>query len=103
MVKYGDSGRASDARVADIDRNGNRLMPFRVFFSPSPSSTCSSLSQHEKEIKNKLSTDSPCFGPLSVGWSKEIIVKIVHISEDDHEHFGEERVAGRASLMSSSL
>ena len=30
-------------------------------------------------------------------------MKIVHISEDDHEHFGEERVAGRASLMSSSL
>ena len=32
-------------------------------------------------------------------------MKIVHIAEDDHEHFGEERprVAGRASLMSSSL
>ena len=103
MVKYGTLVELPDARLADID---NRLMPFRFFFSPPPpppSSTCSSLSQHEKEIKNKLSTDSPCFGPLSVGWSKEIIVKIVHISEDDHEHFGEERVAGRAYLMSSSL
>ena len=30
-------------------------------------------------------------------------MKIVHISEDDHETFGEERVAGRASLASSSL
>ena len=30
-------------------------------------------------------------------------MKIVHISEDDHENFGEERVAGRASLVSSSL
>ena len=93
--------------MADIDRNGNRLMPFRFFFlSLSPFSASSSLSQHEKEIKNKLPTNSPCFGPLSVGISKEIIrelVKIVHISEDDHENFGEERVAGRASLVSSSL
>ena len=36
-------------------------MPFRLFFSvPVPFSTSSSLSQHEKEIKNKLSTDGPC-------------------------------------------
>ena len=38
-----------------------------LFLSPSPFSTSSSLSQHKKEIKNKLSTNSPCFGPLSVG------------------------------------
>ena len=43
-----------------------------LFLSPSPFSTSSSLSQHKKEIKNKLSTDSPCFGPLSVGWSNEL-------------------------------
>ena len=30
-------------------------------------------------------------------------MKIVHIAEDDHENFGEARVAGRASLVSASL
>ena len=97
----------TDASVADNDRNGNRLMPFRFFFFfLRPPSLLLRLFLSMKEIKNKLSTDSPCFGPLSVGWSKEIIrelVKIIHISEDDHENFGEERVAGRASLASSSL
>ena len=38
----------TNASVADIDPNGNRLMPFRFFFlSPSPFSTSSSLSQHQ--------------------------------------------------------
>ena len=85
-------------------------MPFRFFFFyPVPLLYFFvSVPQHEKEIKNKLSTDSPCFGPLSVGWSKEIIrelVKIVHtsIAEDDHENFGEARAAGRASRVSASL
>ena len=51
----------TDASLADIDRNGNQSMPFRFFFSvPVPFSTSSSLFQHEKEIKNKLSTDSLC-------------------------------------------
>ena len=109
MVKYGDSGRAfRDPTPAwpTSTETATDWCRFGFFLPPSPSSTSSSLSQHEKDIKNKLSTDSPCFGPLSVGWSKEIIgeiVKIVHISEDDHEHLGEERVAGRASLVSSSL
>ena len=43
-----------------------------LFLSTSPFSTSSPLSQHKKEIKSKLSTDSPCFGQLSVGWSKEL-------------------------------
>ena len=30
-------------------------------------------------------------------------MKIVHIAEDDHENFGEARVAGGASLVSASL
>ena len=30
-------------------------------------------------------------------------MKIFHIAEDDHENFGEARVAGRASLVSASL
>ena len=80
---------------------------FGLFFSiPFPFSTSSSLSQHENEIKNKLSTVSSCSGPLSVGWSKEIIrklVKIVHIAEDDHENVAEARVAWRASRLSASL
>ena len=63
----------TDASVTDIDRKGNRLMPFRFFFffiflRPPSLLLCLFLSM--KEIKNKLSTDSPCFGPLSVGWSK---------------------------------
>ena len=93
MVKYGDSGLDQEyIRTTYVlmhscldlayRRQHGRHRPKRqpidavsVFFflSPSPFSASSSLSQHEKEIKNKLSTDSPCFGPLSVGWSKEII------------------------------
>ena len=107
MVKYGDSGLAYRRQHGRDRPKRQPIDAVSVFFlSPSPFSASSSLCQHEKEIKNKLSTDSPCFGPLSVGISKEIIrelVKIVHISEDDHENFGEERVAGRASLVSSSL
>ena len=81
MVKYGDSGLAHDHRRQHGRHRPKRqpIMPLidavSVFFfclSPSPS-LFPSLSQHEKEIKNKLSTDSPCFGPLSVGISKEII------------------------------
>ena len=61
MVKFGTLVELTDASVADIDRNGNQSMPFRFFFSvPVPFSTSSSLSQHEKEIKNKLSTEGPC-------------------------------------------
>ena len=30
-------------------------------------------------------------------------MKVVRIAEDDHENFGEARVAGRASLVSASL
>ena len=89
MVKYGDSGRA-------YRRQRGRHRPKRppidavsvFFFFLRPPSLLLRLFLSMKEIKNKLSTDSPCFGPLSVGWSKEIIrelVKIVHISEDDHE------------------
>ena len=29
-------------------------------------------------------------------------MKIVHVAEDDHENFGEARVAGRASLVPES-
>ena len=108
MVKYGDSGRAYRSQHTLTLASSNRSMPFRFFLSPSPFSTSSSLSQHEKEIKNKLITDSPCFGPLSVGLSKEIIrerMKIVHIADDDHKIFGEARprVAGRGSRLSGYL
>ena len=96
--------KLTDASVADIDRNGNQSMPFRFFFFCSRSLLYFfvSLSRHEKEIKNKLSTDSPCIWATQC-WviTKESIrelVKIVHIAEDDHENFGEARVAGRASL-----
>ena len=94
MVKYGDSGLAYRRQHGRHRPKRQPIMPLidavSVFFflSSSPFSASSSLSQHEKEIKNKLSTDSPCFGPLSVGISKEIIwelVKIVHISEDDQD------------------
>ena len=110
MVKYGDSASWSSLPTPAWPTSTETATDWCRFgffvLSPSPFSASSSLSQHEKEIKNKLSTDSPCFGPLSVGWSKEIIrelVNIFHISEDDHENFGEEKVTGRASLMSSSL
>ena len=98
MVKYGGSGRAYRRQRGQHRPKGQPIDAVRFFFlSPSPFSTSSSLSQHEKEIKNKLSTDSPCFGPLSVGWSKEIIrelVKIVHNAEGDHENFGEASTGG---------
>ena len=76
----------TDASVVNIDRKG--LCRFGFFSIPSPFSTSSCLSQHEKEIKNKLSTDSPCFGPLSVGtgdrkksfenlWRSSILPKVI--------------------------
>ena len=107
MVKYGDSGRAYRRQRGRHRTKPQPIDALSVFFflSLSPFSTSSSLSQHEGNQEQAVN-HSPCFGPLSVGWSKEIIrelVKIVHISEDDHENFGEERVAGRASLVSSSL
>ena len=69
MVKYGNSGRAYRRQRGRHRPKGQPIDAVSVFFflSPSPFSTSSSLSQHEKEIKNKLSTDSPCFDPLSVG------------------------------------
>ena len=76
MVKYGDSGRAliiiPTPAYAAIGLEQQIDAVLILFLSPSPFSTSSSLSQHKKEIKNKLSTDSPCFGPLSVGWLKEL-------------------------------
>ena len=68
MVKYGDSGRAYRRQRGQYRPKGQPIDVVSVFFlSAPPFSTSSSLSQHEKEIKNKLSTDSPSFGPLSVG------------------------------------
>ena len=68
MVKYGDSGRA-------YRRQGGRHRPKRepidavsvFFFFLRPPSLPLRLFLSMKEIKNKLSTDGPCFGPLSVG------------------------------------
>ena len=54
MVKYEDSGRALTETATNRCRFGFLSVP--VPFSTSSSS----LSQEEKEIKNKLSTDSPC-------------------------------------------
>ena len=61
----------TDASVADIDPNGNRLMPFRFFFFLSPSSLLLRLFLSMKEIKNKLSTDSPCLGHSVLGDRKK--------------------------------
>ena len=116
MVKCGDSGRTyvtvvsllTPAWSTSTERATDRCR-FGFFPSPSLFSTSSSLFQHEKEIKNKLSTDSPCFGLLRVEWSKEnssfenlwrssILPKMIN-----HENFGEARVAGRASRVSASL
>ena len=68
MVKYGDFGRAyrrQPTPAIGLEQPIDAVLI--LFLSASPFSTSSSLSQHKKEIKNKLSTDSPCFGPLSVG------------------------------------
>ena len=69
MVKHGDSGRAYRSQRG---RHRPKRQPIDAvsvlfFLSPSHFSTSSSLSHLEKEIKNKLSNDSHCFGPLSVG------------------------------------
>ena len=66
MVKYGDSGRA-------YRRQRGRHRPKRepidavsvFFFFLRPPSLLLRLFLSMKEIKNRLSTDSPCFGPLS--------------------------------------
>ena len=82
----------TDANVADIDRNGNQSMPFWVFFSvPVPFSTSSSLSQQEKEIKNKLSTDSPCI------WATQCWV-----IERNHSRTCEDRPHCRRMIMKTS-
>ena len=105
MVKYGDSGQAHRRQRS---RHRSKRQPIDAvsvlffFCSRSLLYFFLSLSRHEKEIKNKLSTDSPCIWATQCRViTKESIrelVKIVHIAEDDHENFGEARVAGRASL-----
>ena len=82
-------------------------MPFRFFFlSPFRPLLLRLFLSRKRKSRTSCQPIALAFGPLSARWSKEIIrelVEIVHIAEDDHENFGEARVAGRASLVSASL
>ena len=72
MVKYGDSGRAyvlPTPAYAAIGLEQPIDAVLILFLSPSPFSTFRLFLSIKR---NKLSNDSPCFGPLSVGWSKEL-------------------------------
>ena len=109
MVKYGDSGRAHRPQRSRHRRKRQpidavsffffchrRLLYFFVSFS-------AGKGNQEQAVNRYIAL---AFGPLSAEWSKEIIrelVEIVHFAEDDHENFGEARVAARASLVSASL
>ena len=103
MVKYRDSGRA-------FRRQRGRLMPFRFFFSFSVPLLYFFVS-FSAWRKSRTSCQPIA---LAASWATQCwVIERNHwricedrpgsISEDDHEHFGEERVAGRASLVSSSL
>ena len=111
MVKYEDSGLAH-RRQRSQHRPKRQLEPlnrfrFGFFSVPVPFSTSSSLSQQEKEIKNKLSTDSPCIWATQCWviernhsrnlWRSSTLPKMIM------KNFGEARVAGRASPVSASL
>ena len=111
MVKYGDSGRALELR-RQLRRHRSKRQPIdavSVFFFlfPSPSLLLRLFLSMKRKSRASCQPIALAFEPLSAGRSKEIIrelVKIVHIAElDDHENFGEARVAGRASLVSASL
>ena len=99
MVKYGDSAAGRARRQRSRHRsNSNQSMPFRFFFLfPSPSLLLRLFLSMKRKSRTSCQPIALAFGPLSAGWSKEIIrelVKIVHIAEDDHENFGEGRWKG---------
>ena len=107
MVKYEDSGRAHRRQHSRHRPKRQPIDAVSVFsLSPSPSLLLRLFLSRKRKSRTSWQPIALAFGPLSAGWSKEIIrelVKIVHIAEDDHENFGEARVAGRASLVSASL
>ena len=107
MVKYGDSGRAHRRQPTPTLASSNRSMPFLLYFYPHPRPSL--LLRLFLSIKRKSRTSCQPIA-LALGHSVLVdrknfreLVKIVQIAEDDHENFGEARVAWRASRVSASL
>ena len=100
MVKYGDSGRAYRRQPSPPLASSNWSMPFWFYFYPRPPSL---LLRLFRSIKRKSRTSCQPIA-LALGHSVLVdrknfreLVKIVQIAEDDHENFGEARVAWRVS------
>ena len=113
MVKYGDSGLAHDHR-RQHGRHRPKRQPmidaFSVFFFVflhAPSLFLRLFLSMKRKSRTSCQPIALALGHSVFGYrrnhSKTCEDDRPYISEDDHENFGEERVAGRASLVSSSL
>ena len=106
MVKYGDSGRAYWRQPTPPWASSNWSMPFWFYFYPRPPSLLLRLFLSIKRIsRTSCQPIALALGhSVLVDWKNfRELVKIVQIAEDDHENFGEVRVARKASRVSASL